>query len=732
VPEVGHPEHADDEVLTHHDKFYIQATSSRTDDRTRVLKHGRMFAVFDRHGDVQPVGLGEQGVYFDDTRFLSRLELRIGGRRPLLLSSTVKKENDLLAVDLSNPDFKEAGGSLTLPRGELHVFRSTFLWNGVCYERLRVSSFSREPFEVDLRLDLDADFADIFEVRGAKRERRGRKLHEVCSEASLVFGYEGLDGVTRRTRVSFDPPPQALSGRQARYHLALEPRQSVTLLIAIACELGTEPLPTVTHEYALAALTAELAGAAFSRCRIHASSDDLDEWLNRSISDLQMMITETPDGPYPYAGVPWFSTPFGRDGIITAMEVLWIAPEIARGVLGFLAATQATETSPERDAQPGKILHEARGGEMAALGEVPFGRYYGSVDATPLFVMLAAAYLRRTGDVAFIGTLARHIDRALAWIERDGDCDGDGFIEYARQTEKGLAQQGWKDSHDSVFHADGTLAEGPIALCEVQGYVYGAFRGAAEIASALGNAARAEGYLRKAQVLRGRFAETFWDEELGTFVLALDGTKHPCRVRSSNAGHALWTGIAEPSQARRAAETLMSEASFSGWGVRTLASSELRYNPMSYHNGSIWPHDNALLAAGFADYGFDDLGLRLFEGMLAASEAVDLHRLPELFCGFSRRPGEGPTLYPVACAPQSWAAGAVFMLLSAALGISIDGARGQVLLRHPVLPLAIGELRISGIEVGSARIDLLLENHPHDVGLTVLRREGEVKVVVLK
>ena len=732
MSEVGHPEHSDDEVLSHHDKFYIQATSSRTDDRTRVLKHGRMFAVFDRHADVQPVGFGEQGVYFDDTRFLSRLELRVGGRRPLLLSSTVKKENDLLAVDLSNPDLKESSGSLTLARGELHVFRSTFLWNGVCYMRLRISSFSRDPFEVDLRLDLDADFVDIFEVRGAKRERRGRRLHEEVTEASLVFGYEGLDGVTRRTRVTFDPPPQSLSGRQARYHLSLAPRQSVTLLVAIACELGAEAPPAATHEHALAALTAELGNAAFSRCRIHATSDDLDEWLHRSISDLQMMITQTPDGPYPYAGVPWFSTPFGRDGILTAMEVLWIAPEIARGVLGFLAATQATETSPERDAQPGKILHEARGGEMAALGEVPFGRYYGSVDATPLFVMLAAAYLRRTGDVAFIRTLAPHVDHALAWIERDGDSDGDGFVEYARQTDKGLVQQGWKDSHDSVFHADGTLAEGPIALCEVQGYVYGAFRGAAEIASVLAHPARAEAYLRKAQVLRARFAETFWDETLETFVLALDGTKHPCRVRSSNAGHALWTGIAEPAQARRAAETLMSEGSFSGWGVRTLDACELRYNPMSYHNGSIWPHDNALIAAGFADYGFDDLGLRLFEAMLGASETVDLHRLPELFCGFSRRPGEGPTLYPVACAPQSWAAAAVFMLLGSALGITIDGARGEVSLSHPVLPPTIGDLRITGLEVGSGRVDLLFENHPHDVGLTVLRREGEVRVVVVK
>jgi glycogen debranching enzyme len=738
----------DDELVTLHDQFYIQSTSSRTDDRTRVLKHGEMFAVFDRFGDVQPVGLGEQGIYHHGTRFLSGLELRLGGRRPLLLSSTVKKENDLLTVDLANPDLKDEFGIIEMPRGTLHLFRTKFLWNGACYERVRVSSFAGEEIETDLTLEMRADYADIFEVRGNKRARRGRRLDAVVDGATVTLGYEGLDRVVRRTVVRFDPAPDELDGTHAFFRLRLPAHGSVTITIVMECaeeraaasstdtppdrpRTAARPAQVETEE-AFKTLQGVLGAGHFSRCRIRTASQDLDEWIARSISDLQMMITETRHGPYPYAGVPWFSTPFGRDGIITALETLWLAPDIARGVLSYLAATQATETAPERDAQPGKILHEAREGEMAALGEVPFGRYYGSVDATPLYVMLAAAYWRRTGDLDFIRGIAPNVERALAWIERDGDADGDGFVEYARQTDNGLVQQGWKDSSDSVFHADGSMAEAPIALCEVQGYVYGAWNAAAEIAAALGRSAQAESYLRKAHALRGRFAERFWDAELGTFVLALDGKKRPCRVRASNAGHALWTGIADETHARQVAETLMNDDSFSGWGVRTVACGASRYNPMSYHNGSVWPHDNALIAAGLARYGFRDLVGRLFDGMLDASRFVDLRRLPELFCGFSRRPGEGPTLYPVACAPQAWAAGAVFMLLSATLGLTIDARRGEVALTYPVLPAAIPELRIMNLRVGAGSVDLLLENHPHDVGLTVLRREGDVRVTAVK
>ena len=713
------------------DRFYILASSSRVDDRTRVLKHGDTFAVLDRFGDIAPVGLGELGLYHQDTRFLSRFELELGGERPLILSSTIKDDNTLLAVDLTNPDYRRGDG-LVVARGSLHLSRERLLWGGVCYERLRLANYGGESIDAALEFYVDADFADIFQVRGVKRESEGRRLEPAAGEGQIVLGYEGRDGVVRRTRIAFAPHPSAISGSGARFDLHLESRRRVEFLLTISCEVGEERPRIVSHDESSSQAVGELRAARARDCQLETSNEQFNDWVNRSLADLHMMVSETPQGAYPYAGVPWFSTPFGRDGIITALEFLWVNPEVARGVLSYLAATQARTTNPEQDAQPGKILHETRKGEMAALGEVPFARYYGSVDATPLFVLLAGAYFERTGDRDLIGALWPSIERALAWVEGDGDPDGDGFVEYARRTPKGLVHQGWKDSGDSVFHADGTLAEGPIALCEVQGYAYAARLAAAGIAAELGRAETAAKLTRDAETLRERFERAFWCEDLSTYALGLDGAKRPCGVRSSNPGHCLFTGICSPERAKRVMHNLLSPAAFSGWGVRTVAAGEARYNPMSYHDGSVWPHDNALIGAGLGRYGFRDGALKILAGLFDVSLFVDQHRLPELFCGFDRRPGEGPTLYPVACSPQAWATGAPFMLLQACLGLSIDGAGSRVCFRQPALPPFLEVVRLRHLRAGEASVDLVIERHEHDVGINVLRRSGALEVVVVK
>ncbi len=720
-----------EEIISVNDQFYILASSSMADDRTRVLKHGETFGVFDRYGDIQPVGRGTQGVFHQGTRFLSRQEVFLNNDRPMLLSSTVKEDNALLAVDLTNPDLYR-DGRIAIPRGSVHVFRSRFLWNGVSYERFRLSNYSLAPVKMTLSIRFEADFADIFEVRGKKRERKGRMLPNVLRKDLLVLRYEGLDEVTREARIQFAPEPLEITASQATFGIELEPKGEISVAVMVACDVADSRRTFLSYDAAMAEAGLAFGAEQTEDCTIQTSNAQFNEWWNRSGLDVRMMVTDTSEGPYPYAGVPWFSTPFGRDGVITALECLWIRPELARGVLAYLASTQAKEVNPAQDAEPGKILHETRKGEMAALNEIPFGLYYGSVDSTPLFVMLAGAYYERTADLAFIQSIWANLEAALTWMDTFGDPDRDGFVEYVRKSPTGLDNQGWKDSHDSISHADGSLAEGPIALCEVQGYVYDAKVQASKLAEALGYVDRASQLRRQARSLKERFDDAFWCEESSTYALALDGQKRPCEVRTSNAGHCLYTGIASEERARRVAETLMSDELFSGWGVRTLADSERRYNPMSYHNGSIWPHDNAMIAVGLARYGLKSGVEKIMTGMFEVSLVLDFHRLPELFCGFVRRPGQGLTRYPVACNPQAWAAGSAFMVLQACLGLSILASEQKVVFNHPILPEFIDKMQIKNLKVGTASVDLLLRRHDLDVGITVIRRVGKVELVSVK
>jgi glycogen debranching enzyme len=712
-------------------EFYIPATASLQERRPRTLKHGDTFGVFDHYGDIVAGEGSPEGLYHRDTRYLSGLQLLINERRPMLLSSTVQDNNVLLTADLTNPDFFDAAGRLQLPKDTIHIVRAKFIWQRCAYERLAVRNFGDRAHDIRLTLLFQADFADLFEVRGHPRRARGRITAALQEAPAIVFTYHGLAGDLSRTVVQFAPQPAALDVGEAIFELSLKPYERRSLFLAVACD-DSPPVEPGSERFFVALRQARRAlRTSSSRAAAVATSHEiLNEVVRRSIADLYMLVTDTPHGPYPYAGIPWFCTAFGRDGIITAMQLLWLDPAIARGVLKFLAATQATEQRPEADAEPGKILHETRQGEMARLGEVPFGLYYGSVDATPLFVMLAGMYYERTGDLETIRTIWPNLQAALRWIAEWGDRDGDGFVEYAARSERGLSNQGWKDSEDSVFHADGRLAEGPIALCEVQGYVFAAKRHAARLASALGMGPLAETLRAEAAALRERFDGAFWCADIATYALALDGAKRPCRVRTSNAGQVLLSGIASPRRAALVADGLMDRDFFSGWGIRTVAESEARYNPMSYHNGSVWPHDNALIALGLAHYGLSDHVVRLFRGMFDAASYMDLRRLPELFCGFRRIAGKGPTFYPVACSPQAWASATPFAFLQACLGLSFDPAGERVRFRQPRLPEFLDQVVIRKLRVGDSQFDIMLRRYGSEVSVNVLDRRGDGRIAI--
>jgi len=708
------------------------ATVSLQERQYRTLKNADMFGVFDLSGNILPYEGGTEGLYNRDTRHLSVFDLSVGGGRPVLLSSTIRDDNTALICDLSNPDLSR-DSRVVLEHGIVHIRRTRFMINATCFERIQLRSFAQEPARLRLDISFDSDFADLFEVRGATRPRRGTREAPAITADQVTLGYRGLDGHRRSTTLRFSPHPTALDGSRASFDLTLRPERQQILYVEVGCgEKPATPMRDVRANFLASLVEARrwMRTRSARAAAMESSNELFNEAIRRAIADLYMLITEKPTGLYPYAGIPWFTAVFGRDALITAYQALWLDPAIARGVLRFLASTQATAVDPAADAEPGKIVHEMRNGEMAELGEVPFRRYYGSVDSTPLFLMLAGAYVERTHDDNTAAQIWPHLEAAMDWIERYGDRDGDGFVEYDRATESGLQNQGWKDSSDSVFHADGRLAEGPIALCEVQGYVYAARRAMALIGSRLGHHEVAAEQERKAETLRLSFEAAFWCEDLGTYAIALDGQKQACRVKSSNPGHLLLAGIVAPERAARMARGFMGHDFFSGWGIRTIASTEARYNPMAYHNGSVWPHDNALIAMGLARYGHTEAVAKIFEGLFSAALHIDMRRLPELFCGFPRRRAQGPTFYPVACSPQAWAAAALPALLQASLGISIEPGNATVVFSNPRLPPFLEEMILHNIAIGDARVTVHIRRIGPEVALNVVERQGVIHVVV--
>jgi glycogen debranching enzyme len=665
-----------------------------------TLKDSNTFLLADALGDIQGA---DDGLFTNDTRMLSRFDLFVAGRRPSLLGAAIDRDNTLFTAHLTNRPLT-ALGELAIPKGVIHIERNRLLWRGRWYEQIALTNFGEHDAEVPLVFAYAADFADIFEVQGTVRKARGEIMQPWTANQTVKLSYRGLDQVVRTTHIEFSHTPTAISATQAEFKLHLRRGERSELSI----EIGTqdEGAPSRSRfNTAVSELSADMRERLDEGASVSTSGRLFDQWVERSRADLALLTTTLPTGPYPYAGIPWFATQFGRDAIITALQTLWLNPRLAAGVLKFLASTQATEDSAFRDSQPGKIMHETRRGEMAALQEVPFGRYYGGVDTTPLFVMLAGAYESRTGDRALIDSIWDSLVAATGWIERRIAASPTGFLDYARGEDTGLVNQAWKDSHDSIFHDDGRFPKGPVAVVEVQGYAYAAFKCMSELATRRGNQVRGAEWLRKADSLRDAIEERFWIPQMHYYAIAIDGDGSPCRVYASNAGHLLYCGVPNDERAALVAAQLMSTRFSSGWGIRTLAEKEPRYNPMSYHNGSIWPHDTSICAAGISRYGGRANVVQILSDIFETANQFDM-RLPELLCGFPRVAGQGPAPYPVACLPQAWSSASVFLLLQACLGVRVDGERREVHVTRPLLPIGVERLTIRALPVAGATIDL--------------------------
>ena len=679
------------------------------------LKDEDCFLLAGINGDIK--GFAD-GFFHDDTRLLSCFVLRIGGRRPVLLGSAVSSDHVYFEVNLTNASVLLENDE-PLAQGSIHVNRTRFVRQGRMFERIAITNYGLAPLNLPLNFQVSADFWDIFEVRGMIRPARGRTLPIESGPSHVGFGYEGLDGQTQSLNLSVSHPITFDATRMEICLVVHVQRGARRVLYLEAGADHAEP-GRVRHRMSLAAAHRAMKTKRQRGATIRTSGPLFNDWLSRTRADIALLSSNLDTGPYPFAGIPWFSTAFGRDGIIAALATLWFDPDLARGVLRFLASTQARDHDEFSDAAPGKILHEIRGGEMARMREVPFGRYYGGVDTTPLFVHLAAEYARRTADDAFIDTLWPALKAAISWIETTRAGDPNDLVSYARSQDTGLRNQGWKDSANSVFHADGTLAQGPISLVEVQGYAYLALTGMAEMAARRGDAGNSATLRASADRLRQTVEDLFWMQDLQFYALALDGASKQCAVRTTNAGHLLYSGLPSQDRGQAVAKAFLQPEFLSGWGLRTVAIGEARFNPLSYHNGSVWPHDTAICSAGIDQYAQPEAAGRALARLFEASFHFD-KSVPELFCGFARIVGEGPVGYPVACVPQAWAAASVFMLLKTTLGLKIDAYAREVRVVAPGLPAGIDHVIVRNIDVNGANICVEFHRRENRVTCAVTR-----------
>ncbi|MGA8643245.1 glycogen debranching N-terminal domain-containing protein [Candidatus Binatus sp.] len=717
--------------------YYVLASSLASRRASQVLADGRSFAVFETAGDIIDSPLEAQGFFDSDTRHLSRFEMLIAGAAPYFLNSYLSDDRAQFRATLTNADLGKKGRQDWLPRNSIRVNRGWVLSGAALYHRLTLHNYIDTPVDIEIDFFYGVDFADVFEVRGLRRKRRGEMLNPSVDASRVELRYRGLDNSVRATEIRFDITPRQIDDQHAVFVLRLEPGENRELECRIAASGESPSYSAVavnrapTFLQALEQRQSELSEFRSDWAVISASNNEFATMIRHAGVDLTSIIARGDSrGAFIMAGVPWFATLFGRDSIITALSILPFYPQIAVRTLRTLAKLQGDTVDEARDEQPGKIVHEIRTGEMAATGEVPFGRYYGSVDATPLFLWLYGRCVESTGDLQFADELWPNVERAIEWIERWGDREGDGYVKYLRETPRGLANQGWKDSEDAIFHKDGELARPPIALAEVQGYVYAACMDVASVAARLGRGSVADRLLTRATALKQSFERDFWLEPEGMIALALDADRRPCRVMTSNGAHCLATGLVDGERATAMCKRLLADDMYSGWGIRTLSGREKRYNPMSYHNGSVWPHDNAMAALGLAR-ACDHTGvLKVLEGLFDASEQLNTSSLPELFCGFRREIGLGPVPYPVACYPQAWSAASVFMILQAMLGIRVLGFERRVFFDTHLIPSWLDWLSIDKLRVGDGRVSFVLRRSPNGAAIEVKDKSSGVRVEI--